>query len=124
MSDSKIYSTGQVTMDNKLVTEAGSITLNKNPNVNPVMTLGNGFAGINIGAGVCELTIETAVPSANFEINPDPFMRVGKQVEVGVVIANRQTVAKMFITGANYSVGVNQPTSLSISFIGPLADFE
>jgi len=124
MNDSKIYSSGFCTFDNLLLTEVGEFSINKNPNINPVLTLVRGFAGINIGAGVCEVTIETAVPSADFEVNPEPFMKTGKEIEMGFVLAGRQMAVKMFITGANYAVGVGRPTSLSISLIGPLAEFE
>lgn len=124
MATSQLYSNAYVTFDSAVLAEAASIRINKNPNLNVIATLAKGFAGVNLGAGMCEITIETAVPSADFEVNPDPFMTTGKLVEIGVVMAGRQMQAKMFISGADYSAGVNQPVNLSISLIGPLAEWE
>lgn len=124
MATSQLYSNAYVTFDSAVLAEAASIRINKNPNLNIIATLAKGFSGVNLGAGMCEITIETAVPSADFEVNPDPFMTTGKQVEIGVVMAGRQMQAKMFISGADYSAAVNQPTNLSISLIGPLAEWE
>jgi hypothetical protein len=120
----QLYSNAYVTMDSAVLTEAGSIRIHKNPNLNLVSTLAKGLAGVTLGAGMCEITVETAVPSADFEVNPDPFMIVGKQVELGAVVAGRQMQSKMFITGSELSAGVGQPTNLTISLVGPLAPWE
>lgn len=120
----QLYSNAYVTFDGAVLTEVGSIRINKNPNLNLVSTLAKGLAGATLGAGMCEVTLETAVPSADFEVNPDKFTVIGKQVEFGAVMAGRQMQTKMFITGTEYSAGVNQPTSLSISLVGPLAPWE
>lgn len=124
MSQSILYSNAYVTMDSAVLSEATSIRINKNPNLNLVSTLAKGFSGVTLGAAMCEITIETAVPSADFEVNPDRFMTIGKQVELGAVMASRQMQGKMFITGAEYSAGVGQATNLSISLVGPLAPWE
>lgn len=124
MGQSILYSTAYVTFDSAVLSEAATIRINKNPQINPVSTLAKGFSGINLGAAMCEITIDTMIPSADFEFNPDPFMTVGRQVKVGVVMANRQMQAKMFITEADYSAGVNQAATLSIKLIGPLAQWE
>lgn len=124
MPDPKKYSAGFVTMSNALLAEAASITIRKNPAINPVLTLALGWAGFSIGAASCEMTIETAVPAADFEVNPDKFMVTGKLVEIGAVMANRQMTGKMVITGADYSVAVNQEARLQITLQGPLAPWE
>lgn len=124
MAESKLYSNCYVTMDSAVLSEAVSIRINKNPNLNPVSTLALGFAGITLGAAMCEVTLETAVPSADFEVNPDKFMRTGRLVELGAVMASRQMQTKMFVSGAEYGAGVNQASSLSITLIGPMSDWE
>ncbi len=120
----QLYSNAYATMNGAVLTEVGSIRINKNPNLNLVSTLAKGLSGVTMGAGMCEVTLETAVPSADFELNPDKFMQIGKQVEFGAVMAGRQMQSKMFITSAEYSAGVGQPTSLTISLVGPLAAWE
>jgi hypothetical protein len=119
-----LYTNTYVTFDSAVLSEATSVKINKNPSLNSVATLAKGFSGINLGAAMCEITVETAIPSADFEFNPDAFMTIGKQVTVGVVMANRQMAAKMFISEADYNAGVNQAASLSIKLIGPLAQWE
>ena len=124
MSDPQLYSATYITFDNKLLAEEASVTIDKKSGLNPVFTVAKGFAGMAIGASSCEMTIESATPSADFEVNPDPYMITGKLVEVGAVMAGRQMTAKMFVTDATYSHAVNQESKVSIKLMGPLAPWE
>lgn len=124
MPDPKKYSAAHITMENALLAEAGSISIRKNPAINPVLTLLLGWAGFSQGASSCEMTIDSAVPSADFEVNPDKFMVKGKLVEIGAVMGNRQMTGKMVITGADYSAAVNQEARVQITLQGPLAPWE
>lgn len=124
MPDPKKYSSVYTTMDNALLAEAASISIRKNPAINPVLTLALGWAGFGIGAAFCDMTIECEVPAADFEVNPDKFMVVGKLVEIGAVMANRQMTGKMVITGADYGGSVNQSAKVTINLQGPLAPWE
>lgn len=124
MAQSILYTNTYTTLDSAVLSEVTTVKINKNPNLNVVSTLARGFSGVNLGAAVCEITLESAIPSADFEFNPDAFMTIGRLVTVGVVMANRQMQTKMFISEADYSAGVNQAASLSIKLIGPLAPWE
>jgi hypothetical protein len=121
---SQIYTGCYVTSDGALLAEAASIKINKNPDLKVVATLAKGFAGVNLGVKQCEITVECAIPSADFEFNPDPFMEKGKEVELGVVMANRQMQGKFFINGGNYEADVTKPANLTISYIGPFVPWE
>ena len=124
MADSILYSNALVTFDGLLLAEEASVTINKRSGLNPVYTVAKGFAGMSQGAGTIELTIDMAVPSSDFEINPDKYMQTGKIVEIGLVMANRQTTVKMFVTDADYSHSVNQEARMSLKLIGPLQAWE
>jgi hypothetical protein len=118
------YSNAFVTIDGRLLAEEASVSIQKNSGLNPVFTVAKGFAGMSQGAGTMEISIENAVPSADFEFNPDEYLKAGAVVEVGVVMANRQTVAKGFILEASYSHSVNQESKLSFKIMAGLELFE
>jgi hypothetical protein len=120
----QLYSNAFVTLDGRLLTEEASISVDKKSGLNPVFTVPKGFAGMSQGAASCEVTIETAVPAIDFEFNPDAYMRTAQVVEVGIVLANRQTVFKGFITDASYSHSANQESKLQIKIMTQFADFE
>lgn len=119
-----LYANASVFIDNNLLTQENSVTLEKKSGLNPVFTVAEGLAGMSQGAATMEISIENAVPSADFEFNPDAYMRVGQVVEVGIVMANRQTRAKGFITDASYSHSVNDSAKLSMKILCRYSDFE
>lgn len=118
------YSNAYVTIDGALLAEEASVTITKNSGLNPVFTNAKGLAGFSQGAGTMEINIESAVPSADFEFNPDPFLKSGSIVEVGVIMANRQTVAKGAVMEASYSHSVNQESKLAMKIMAGLEAFE
>ncbi len=118
------YSNAFVTVNGRLLAEEASVTLTKNSGLNPVFTVAKGFAGMSQGAGTLEIDIESAVPSADFEFAPDAFIKSGSVIEVGVIMANRQTVAKGFIMSASYSHSVNAESKLSMKIMAGLEPFE
>lgn len=123
MANAQLYSSAYVTIDGKLLTEETSVTVDKKSGLNPVLTVAKGFAGMSQGAAMAEISIENAVPAADFEFNPDQYMRTGAIVEVGVLMATRQTVFKGFITEGTYSHAVNKEGTLSIKITASFEDF-
>jgi hypothetical protein len=124
MANQQLYSNAYVTIDGKLLTEEASVSIDKKSGLNPVFTVAKGLAGMSQGAGVAEISIENAVPSTDFEFNPDPYMKSGAVVEIGVVMANRQSVFKGFITDATYSHAVNSESKLSLKITAGFEVFE
>ena len=120
----QLYSNAFVTINGSLLTEEASVTVTKNSGLNPVMTVAKGFAGMSQGAATAEIDVDNAVPSADFEFNPDKFMRSGSTVEVGVIMAGRQTVFVGFITTATYSHSVNAESKLSFKITAGFENFE
>ena len=124
MADPQLYTATYVTFDGKLLAEEASVTIDKKSGLNPVYTVAKGFAGMAVGASSIEMTIESAAPAADFEVNPDPYMRTGKLVEIGCVMSGRQMVGKFFITDGTYSHAVNQESKVVIKLMGSFKDWE
>jgi len=122
--ESILYTNVYTTLDNTIISEAMEVEVDQNPNLQQIATLAKGFSGIMLGAAMCMVTLRCAVPSADFEFNPSKYMRVGKQVELGCVAANRQLQGKFFIAGANFKGAVNDPANLTIQLLGPMVDWE
>lgn len=124
MSNFQLYSPIFVMIDGKLLTEEASVSIDKKSGLQPVMTVAKGFAGMSQGATTLEVTIETAAPSADFEFNPDAYMRTGAVVEIGLVMSGRQTTVKGFLTDATYSHSVNNESKVTIKAMCAFGDFE
>jgi hypothetical protein len=118
MSDPQLYTATWVKIDKKTLCEEASITIDKKSGLNPVYTVAKGFAGMAIGASSCEMTIESAAPSADFEMNPDPFLQTGELVEVSCTMSGRVMTGKMFLTDATYSHAVNQESKIVMKLMG------
>lgn len=124
MADLKLYSGCQVFINAALLTEEASVSVEKNSGLNPVFTVALGLAGASQGAATASVTIESAVPSADFEFNPDGYMLVGEVVELRVVMANRETNCKGFIMSASYGHSVNDASKLSMTLLCRFSEFE
>lgn len=124
MSDLQLYANIFSGIDGKLLLEQQTVSLSKKSGLNPVFTVGSGFAGMSQGASTMEISIENAVPTTDLEFNPDMYLRTGAVVEVSFIMAGRQTVAKGFITEANYSYSVNEHAKVSMTIMARFSDFE
>jgi hypothetical protein len=124
MADLKLYSNCDVFINGSLLAEEASVTVEKKSGLNPVFTVAIGLAGMTQGAATAEISIESAVPSADFEFNPDGFMLVGEVVDFRAVMANRETNCKGFITDATYSHSVNDASKLSMKLLCRFSEFE
>jgi hypothetical protein len=120
----RIYSAAYVFVEGTLLCQEASVTLEKTSNASPMFTLGKGLAGVSQGAGLINVTVDSAVPSYDFEFSPDYFLRTGNALEIGVVMGGRQTVCKGFITDASYSHSVNDSSKLTFKLVCQLEDFE
>ena len=89
MSNLQIYTLAYVTVNGAILTEEASITVHRRTNSNAVNTVAKGYAGESPGAPNCEIQVKNAVPSADFELNPGPFMKALQVVEFGVIAAGR-----------------------------------
>lgn len=124
MADPQLYTATYVTFNGNPLAEEASITIDKKSGLNPVFTVHKGFAGMAVGASSCEMTIECACPSADFEINPDKYLQTGELVEIGAVMSGHSMKGKMFLTDATYSHAVNQESKLVMKLMGAFKQWE
>jgi hypothetical protein len=118
------YTNCFVTLDNTILSEATTITINHDPRLVEVETLAGGLKGMAEGSKRMTVTIDNAVPSADFEIDPTRYMVAGTRVDFGAVAAGRQLQQSMWITSSSFTRGVNQEPRVSISLTGPFKEWE
>lgn len=124
LSSLQVYTLAYVTVAGALLTEQASVTVHRRTNSNPVNTVIKGYSGESPGAGNCEVQVKNAVPSADFEMNPGPYMKSLQSVEIGIIAAGKQLVIPGFIIEDTFSHGVNQEATLEFSFRGVFPDWE
>lgn len=57
-----------------VLSEEASISLDRTTNSQPVMTVVKGYTGESPGAPMVELSVDSAVPSTGFELDPGLYM--------------------------------------------------
>lgn len=123
-ADLQLYANIRIELANTVLAEATSISIDKKSGMIPVFTVGSGFSGMTQGASTCEISVENAVPSADFEFSPDQYMRLGTVVDIVIEMAAKQTVVKGFITDCTYSYSINDSSKLSLKLMSRFGDFE
>jgi hypothetical protein len=123
MASLQIYSLASVYVDGKLLTEEGSVKVSRSTGSNVVTTVHKGYAGESPGAATLSIEVENAVPSADFELNPGPYMQNLAVAEITLFAAGKTLTAKGFIVEDSFSHSVGGAASLSFSFRGSFADW-
>ncbi len=124
MANVQLYTLAYCTADGKLLTEEASITVNRATNSQAVNTVAKGYAGESPGAATIEIQVTNAVPAADFELNAGPFMKALQAVEMGVICAGKQLVAKGFIISDSFKHSVNSESNYDFTFRGGFEDYE
>lgn len=123
MSNPVLYTRALVTINGRLLTQEMNLTIDRDTKAQEIETVALGFAGVSPGSMVTRIKIDNAVPAADFELNPGPFMLALQVVEVGVLAAGRQLTVKMFVLTDNFSHATNSPSKLEMSLIGGPSDW-
>jgi len=124
MANVKNYTKAVVYVNGNLLTEESNCTVKRDSGGNTVKTVAKGFAGRSPGAPMTMITIKNAVPSADFEINPGPFMNQTESVEVSVFAAGRTLTVVGFITSDNFQHGVDAAAELEFEFEGGASQWQ
>jgi len=125
MAGLQLYALLYVLVNQSILTEEGSININRTTNSQPVNTVAKGYAGESPGAAMVEIQVDSAVPSAGFEMNPGEFMKNLKECEIGVMgPGGKQLTAVGFIVSDSFSHSVNQESKLSFTFRGKFVDWD
>lgn len=124
MAGNQLYSLAYVLVEGAILTEEASVTVNRATNSQPVNTVAKGYSGESPGAPSVEIQVSSAVPSADFEMNPGKYMAGLKEVEIGVLVAGKQLTAKGFIISDSFKHSVNNESTLDFTFRGAFSDYE
>lgn len=125
------YAFATIEVENMLLAEEASITVDRMTNSQPVFTTIHGYNGESPGSLVVELTVEAAVPSAGFEMDPGPYMAalgVGvdgekpEGVDFKIHLANSKTLNfKGYVISDSFNHSVNAASKLSFKARGKFA---
>src|SRR3974377_1052062 len=97
MSAPQLYSSVYVSVDSLLLAEESSVTVDRKTGSQPVSTVVKDYAGESPGAKTMNISVETGVPSADFELNPGKYMTILKDCEITLFCAGRTLRTRGFI---------------------------
>ena len=124
MSEFQLYASAAVLVDGLFLTQESSVQVQRATNSQAVNTVALGYAGETPGAPMVEITVSSAVPSADFELNPGKFMKRLQECEIGILgPGGKQLTARGFIISDNFQHAVNSASSLEFSFRGKMVDW-
>ena len=123
MANDTLYTPIYVTVNDALLTEHMSVDVKRMTDAQIIKTVAKGFAGVSPGAPMCEIDVTNAIPSADFELDPGPFMKSLQTVEIGLQMAGKVGTSRGFIIEDSFKGAVDSPSGLSFRFIGSFPDF-
>jgi len=118
------YTKAIVYVDGGKLTQETKVTVRRTTGSQPVKTVAGGYSGESPGSAMVEITVDNAVPSADFELNPGAYMKSLASAEVTLFAAGSTLTSKGCIYEDNFSHGESQVASISFSFRGQFADWE
>lgn len=123
MANLQLYTLASVYIDGALLTEESDVKVSRDTGAQKVLTVQKGFAGLSPGAPMMTVEVSSAVPSADFEMNPGKYMKALSIAEITIFAAGRTLTVKGFITKDDFSHAVNKESTLSFTFEAPYAEW-
>ena len=117
-SNTQLYTKADVFVDGLHLVEEASVQITRNTNSQAVNTVAKGYAGESPGAPMIEMTVEGAVPAADFELNPQKYMTDLKVAEFTVFAGNSTLTFKGFVVSDSFSHAVNAESKLTFTVRG------
>ena len=107
------YTKISIYVNSQLLSQASNITIDRNPALQRVDTIELQFAGVSKGSAYMEISVDNAVPSADFEFDPGSFMLKGQPCEFTFFGAGKTLTTHGFIMSDNFSYAVNSASKLT-----------
>lgn len=123
MANLERYTKATLYINGTLTSESSSITVKQAGGGSPVKTIAKGYAGRSPGAPMTMISVDSAVPSSDFEFNPGIVIKNTEVVELTVFAAGRTLTSKGFITDSSFSYSTESNSKLSFEFEGEFAEF-
>lgn len=118
------YTDVSVYVNGRLLIESTSISVNRKSGSQPVNTQAKGFAGMSPGSPMMEITIENAVPSADFELDAGSFIRNMDVNEFMFFAAGKSLTTNGFFTDDSFSGAVDTASKLSQNIMAEFAEWQ
>jgi len=112
------FTNALVYVNGKQLTLETSLTVKRTSGSQPVKTVALGYAGESPGSAMCEITVENAVRSDDFEVDPGSFIQDLSVVELTIFAAGKTATTKGCIYEDNFSHAVDTASKLAFSFRG------
>ena len=125
MAQTQLYTLLYVTVNGALLTEESSVNGKRSTNSQPVKTVCKGYAGESPGAPMTELEVTSAIPSADFELDPGPYMANLASVEISVIGPGGKSLTVVgYIVEDSFNHAVDKESGLSFRFRGGAASWQ
>lgn len=118
MSNLQKYTNAIISWNGVTLSQESSVTVKRTSNSQAVKTVALGYAGESPGAAMTEITVSSAVPSSDFELDPGQFINAVEQGELSVFAAGRTLTVQGFIIDDNFSHAVDTESKLEFNFRG------
>jgi len=127
MSQLQQYAIAAIYVNGKLLAEEASVTISRDTKAQVVETVAKGFAGVSPGAAMMTIDVENAVPSADFELNPDNFWSNNgfpTLVETAIFVGQlRVLTTKGFIMKDDFSHSTSSPSKIKFTINAQFAPY-
>lgn len=124
MSAPQLFTKGIAYVNGNQLTMETSMTIKRTSGAQDVKTVSLQWAGVSPGAGMTEITVKNAVPSAAFEFNPGPFIQNLQKATMTFYIAGATMSLDGFIMEDTFNHAVDTEGTIEFVFHGPLVDFD
>ena len=107
-------------VDGGLAAENTTLDTELSSDVQQVMTLVKGFAGITPSPFVRTISAESMVPVTGFEFDYETAFLLSQEVSITLQLggSGKKCDSKGYFTGVSLSSGVGRTTSVSFQFVG------
>lgn len=119
----QLYTSAAVYIDGALLSESVSVKVDRKTNAQEINTMVKGWSGVSPGSASMTVSIENAVPSADFEVDAGRFMKSNQFVELTIFAAGRTLTSKGVIMSDSFNAAVNSEAKVSFEFIGEWAEW-
>ena len=118
------YTIANIYVNGSVLIEETAISIERDTNSHSIHTIGVGYAGEAAGSPFITIMVDNAVPSTNFEIDPEKFFGQMQRVQFTVNAANKHLSFKGHIISDNFVHAVNTSAKLSFKAKGQISSWE
>lgn len=120
-----LYDQAFIFIDGGLAAEATTVDTEITSDVQQVMTLAKGFAGITPSPHTRTVSVESMIPVSGFEFDYETAFLESQEVSIDIQLggSGKKTSTLGYFTGVTVSAGVGRTATVSFEFVGTAAPF-